>query len=354
MNLIDVISGRERGPVAWVVRTGLGCLTPLYRLAVRQRNRKFDRAAVQANQTLIHSVHVPVISVGNLTTGGTGKTPHVISIARKLRQLNKRVTLISRGYRAENTSAGVNDEALELEHRLPDVPHLQDPDRSRMADIAIEELEAEVLLLDDGFQHRQLNRDLDIVLIDATLPFGFDRLLPRGLLREPLANLDRADLVVVTRTDQVNDSELQSILETIRRYTSVPVLQSRMEMQQAISWSGDEIELDRLLEKPTLAFCGIGNPDNFFRQLENCGVPMADKLAFPDHHGYCRADLQKIAETANRAGAQQLLCTHKDLVKLCVDRIGNLPLAAVLINVQWLAGEAEMEAALRGVTGHSG
>ena len=133
-----------------------------------------------------------MISIGNLTTGGTGKTPLVVWTARFLRAQDFRVAVVSRGYgmdSSDDPSETRNDEAMEMELRLPDVPHLQDPDRYRMATIAIEELDSQIILLDDGFQHRQLQRDLDIVLIDVINPFGYDRLLPRGLLREPLSSL---------------------------------------------------------------------------------------------------------------------------------------------------------------------
>ena len=147
-----------------------------YALVVGWRNRRFDR-----HPERVFRVAVPVISVGNLTTGGTGKTPLVEWLARWFRAAGVRVTLISRGYAAEKGAR--NDEAMELEQRLPDVPHLQNPDRVQAARIAVEELDCQLIILDDAFQHRAIARDLDIVLIDATEPFGYGHLLPRGLLR---------------------------------------------------------------------------------------------------------------------------------------------------------------------------
>jgi len=132
------------------------------------RSRKFE-----SDPASIQRVEVPVISVGNLTTGGTGKTPMVVWLCRYLRGKGLRVAIVSRGYNSDDS--GSNDEALELENRLPDVPHLQDPDRVKVARIATEELESEVIVMDDGFQHRRLGRDLDLVLIDATNPFGYQR-----------------------------------------------------------------------------------------------------------------------------------------------------------------------------------
>ncbi len=166
-----------------------------YGAVVALRNRGFDRRWLEIEQA-----GVPVVSVGNLTVGGTGKTPMVEWVARWYRRRGQRVAILSRGYRQVH---GLNDEGRVLEENLPDVPHLQDRDRVRSARIAVEELEAEILVLDDGFQHRRLARDLDLVLIDALEPFGLGHLLPRGLLREPLRSLRRTDMVVLSRADLV-------------------------------------------------------------------------------------------------------------------------------------------------------
>ena len=157
------------------------------------RNTAYDRGWKS-----VHRAAVPVISVGNITLGGTGKTPMVEWLARWYRRRDVRVALISRGY---GHAGGINDEGLVLEENLPDVPHLQDPDRVRLADIAVAELETELIILDDGFQHRRLARDLDLVMLDALDPFGLGRLFPRGLLREPVSSLRRASAVILSRAD---------------------------------------------------------------------------------------------------------------------------------------------------------
>jgi tetraacyldisaccharide 4'-kinase len=146
-----------------------------------------------------HQVDVPVISIGNLTLGGTGKTPMVEFVCRWFLQRGKRPIILSRGYRA---AGGCNDEARLLQSNLPEVPHLQGKDRVALARHACEHFAPDVLVLDDGFQHRRLARDLDIVLIDCTEPFGYGRIFPRGLLREPIGSLRRAGLVVLSRADQ--------------------------------------------------------------------------------------------------------------------------------------------------------
>ena len=206
----DLISGRRRGVGATALRALLACGELPYGLAVRLRNRRYDR-----DSSAVTHVGVPVVSVGNLTVGGTGKTPMVKWIARQLREQDRRVAILSRGYRAEEGAK--NDEALELEESLPDVPHLQNKDRVAAARTAIEELDSQVLLLDDGFQHRRLGRDLDIVLIDATAPFGYGHLLPRGALREPISSLKRADVVCLTRADSVRSEARDVIRQRVSR-----------------------------------------------------------------------------------------------------------------------------------------
>src|SRR5947199_10786584 len=179
----DLVSGRASGVGPALARLGLRAASLPYGAAVRLRNRLYDRGWKRTQRSA-----APVVSVGNLTLGGTGKTPCVEYLARFYRGRDVRVAILSRGYGAgvpAQRVVGPNDEALVLEENLPDVPHLQGADRVALAGVAVEELEAELLILDDGFQHRRLGRDLDVVLLDATEPFGHGRLFPRGLLREP-------------------------------------------------------------------------------------------------------------------------------------------------------------------------
>ena len=296
---------------------------------------------------MIKRAAVPVISIGNLTTGGTGKTPLVVAVAKLLRQQSKRVALISRGYGADPDQPGRNDEAMELEHRLPDVPHLQDPDRFAIAAVAVEELESEVLVLDDGFQHRQLHRDLDIVTVDATNPFGFGRLLPRGLLREPVSSLRRANLVVVTRSNLVDATALDSLKQEIERWVdSDQILITEMKLMKAINASGDVQPLDVLLKQPTFLFSAIGNPAGFEQALLQQSANLVGHEKFPDHHRFDREDFQRIGDAAKQAGAKQILCTHKDLVKVGADRIGGLPVHAVLIEVEFTSGQDRLKNSL--------
>ena len=343
---LEIIRGNRKGIVSTTIRIGLGCMTPIYRLAIYLRNRKFDIAAKQGNDSIIRNAGIPVISVGNMTTGGTGKTPMVIWLAKQLRSNGSRVALVSRGYGSEsrNGIAGPNDEALEMEHRLPDVPHLQDPDRYRMTQIARHELDSEIIVLDDAFQHRQLARDLDIVLIDATAPFGLNRLLPRGLLREPLDGLSRADLIVLTRTHLISIPNRNAVVQKIKRYApGTPIAETRTRASHLLQFDGQTEEVSKLDGMPIFFFCGIGNPENFKLSLEKLNCNIVGSQQYPDHFHYQRSDLEHIRESAKSGGAAMIICTHKDLVKIGTNRLGGIPVYAIVVDVEFLNGEQELK-----------
>lgn len=340
----ELVSGRKRGPLAGITRAGLRVMSWGYRAGAQWRNRGFDRGTRE-----ITDVSVPVISIGNLTAGGTGKTPMVEWVCRWLRQRHRRVAILSRGYGAERDS--VNDEALQLEHLLPDVPHLQDPDRVKMASVAIEELESEVLVLDDGFQHRRLGRDLDVVLIDATNPFGYGHVLPRGLLREPISSLRRASLIVLTRVDQVSSEDVRSIRETIRSVADeIPIVESSHQATHLRDHQGAREALtndESSASNTVAAFCGIGNPASFRLTLEQSGYEVADFRAFPDHHRFDRDDVDSLSRWVDQLDSiDQLICTHKDLVKIGVARIGGVRLRALCVELDVREGRANLEKAL--------
>ena len=316
-----------------------------YSLAVRWRNRKFDHPDKH-----VCDVGVPVISVGNLTLGGTGKTPMVAWIARHLRGLGVRVTLISRGYGAEAGSC--NDEAIELERRLPDVPHLQDPDRVAAAAIAVEELGCQMILLDDAFQHRRIHRDLDIVLLDALEPFGFEHVFPRGTLREPLSGLRRAHLVALTRADMIERSERDAIRTRVARLApDVPWAEVIHAPECLLAADGKSEKLEELAGKSIAAFCGIGNPAGFRHTLNTCGYDVVGFEEFPDHYRYQRDDLERLADWAEQLGVQAVVCTAKDLAKIGVNQLGAVPLRALAIGIEFLEGQAVVESQLAALAG---
>lgn len=346
-NLLEIISGRQKGLGSSLIRGCLSCLTPVYRAVVGFRNRKFDRAIANGDTATVRRADVPVISVGNLTTGGTGKTPLVIWIAQWLRNRNLRVALISRGY---GSSEGPNDEAREIEQRLLDVPHLQDPDRFKMAEIATEELETQMIVLDDGFQHRQLHRDLDIVLIDATCPFGYGRLLPRGLLREPVSGLRRASVVVITRCNLITPEKKQQLRRRIEQtIDQVPIVETQTVMTKLLQSSGRESDLNEIRDKPIFLFSAIGNPSGFRSSIEQDSFNVTDSMNFPDHHEFSRDDISRIGNAAKDSKAAVIVCTHKDLVKIGVDAIEGIPVHAVLIEIEFLSGLEKLKEAIEAV-----
>ena len=347
--LIEIVSGRRKSLLAGAFRFCLGCLTPVYRLAIGIRNRRFDRAIANHNSAIVHRVNVPVVSVGNLTTGGTGKTPLVIWIAEFLQNQNVKVALISRGYGSPTTADKTvrNDEAMEIEKRLPNVPHLQAADRFQIAQRAVEEFDAECLVLDDGFQHRRLHRDLDIVLIDATLPFGYDRLLPRGLLREPISALRRADLVILTRTDLVDSEHREQTIARIRKQIGDrPLPETRTVIANLMQSDGTQAPIERLSDLPIFFFCGIGNPESFEVSLHQQGLDICGSTIFPDHHHFSSEEIAQIGTSARDCGAAAIVCTQKDLVKIGTLEIGNLPLYAITIEVDFLGGQTILESKL--------
>lgn len=340
---LSLIRGERRGFLPALARLGLWALSLPYGLGVRVRNRAFDwgwKKSVAAP--------VPVISVGNLTVGGTGKTPCVEYVARFLRDRDVRVALLSRGYGAVK---GPNDEALVLEQNLPDVPHLQGPDRLELARIAAEELESEVLVLDDGFQHRRLQRDLDLVLIDATDPWGLGYLLPRGLLREPIKGLRRAHLALLTRCDLVPESAREEIRTKIKRLA--PELSNAESRHRPAGWinsKGETQALEAEKDRPLAAFCGLGNPEGFRQTLKNLGREPVAWRAFPDHHAYTRADIEDLRSWARQLPSDAMLAvTQKDLVKIGLDRLGERPLWALKIELEITRNKDVLDALLEKV-----
>ena len=308
---------------------------------MRVRNARYDHGTAK-----IHRLPVPVICVGNLTLGGTGKTPMVAWLARWFRQQGVRVAIISRGYGAAAGSR--NDEALELEEQLPDVPHLQNPDRVVAGHVAVDELQSEVIILDDGFQHRRLYRDLDIVLIDAVAPFGHGYLLPRGFLREPVSGLRRAATVVLTRSDMISDECRTAIRRRIGKLAPaanwIEMVHQPSELRDS---EGKTKPLEILAGADVAAFSGIGNPEGFDHTLTVCGYRVAARRTFPDHHGYSADDIRQLGDWIQGLDVMATVCTHKDLVKIGLPKLGGKPLWAVCVGMTPQSPTAALEEALR-------
>ncbi|OQZ00481.1 MAG: tetraacyldisaccharide 4'-kinase [Candidatus Brocadia sp.] len=305
---------------------------------------------------------IPVISVGNITLGGTGKTPVIEYIAHYLQKKGKRVAILSRGYAAtiEQEPDALhknfcNDEHLVFQENIPDVPHLIHKDRVKSGLRAIGQFQAQYLLLDDGFQHLRLARDINMVTIDALNPFGFGYTIPRGMLREPLEELRRADLFVLTHTDQCGHDKMQSIKERLREIAGhVPVVETVHKPIGLESSAGTEMTDIRVLQgKRVFAFCAIGNPESFRKSIEGLGGKLLCFHAFPDHHVYTASELRALSAEAKRVSPEVIMITQKDRVKIKnVGESWDFPLWTLKIEIRITKGceifEKKMNALLNG------
>lgn len=299
----------------------------LYGVVIQQRNRYYDNPAHRSRAA------IPVISVGNLTTGGTGKSPMVIEIARRLLALNARPAILTRGYRARKDETA--DEVLEFRAALPEVDVVVNSDRVAGAAIAARH-GATVAILDDGFQHRRLERDLDIVLIDALNPLGGGHLLPLGRLREPVNSLGRAQLIIISRANQAPPQAVAAALAQLPR--SAPVLTSDVRLAGVRSHTSPSPVLEELRGRRVVACCGLGNPETFFRLLASAGLDILNQVQFADHHRYRSVDWQRLRLMAEAGGASAVVTTRKDWVKLSVvaqqhQAEARVPLWCVEMNV---------------------
>lgn len=297
----------------------------IFGFIVRVRNLCYDRRIFRSFKI----EGCTVISVGNISAGGTGKTPVIKFLALYLKEQNLKVAILSRGYGRKSkgtviVSDGENinsdssqsgDEPLLLARQLRGIPVVVEADRYKGARLILEQFRPDVILLDDGFQHRRLARDFDIALVDASVGFGREFLLPAGFLREPVSSLKRADLIWLTRTDQ--SKNVQALNERIREVTDVEIVESVHEADALISArTGDIHSLDFLRDKKAFLFSGIANANSFERTVKNYSPQTVQHIQFSDHYKYSRADIDKIVQKSNEAGADLIVTTEKDFVKL--------------------------------------
>lgn len=268
-----------------------------------------------------------VISVGNLTVGGTGKTPMVIWIAEKFLAQGKRVAILSRGYRG---AEGSGDEIEVMKLRLQGRTIFGvGKDRFASGQRLESQQPVDVFLLDDGFQHMQLARDLDVLLVDASRPMGREFLLPAGRMREPVSAMSRADVLVFTRTET-----LPGTTEAISKLKDYPVFAAQTRLLGFRRLGGDLSLLapEAIGEGPFLAFCGLGNPEAFFRDLVNWKFAICGNMAFPDHHLYSEADVTRLRQAANAAEARAFLTTEKDAENLKGQQLLDPPVYVSVID----------------------
>ena len=313
---------------AGLLRGALAAASLPYRAAMRCRRVAYN-AGLLPSCMAGNSMAVPVISVGNITTGGTGKTPMVAHIVALLKAQGRQVGILTRGYKAQ---AGRSDEA-ELLRELCGVNVTVNPDRVAGAKAAIA-AGADLLVMDDGFQHRRLRRDLDIVLIDALNPFGFGHCLPRGLLREGLSALRDADVLVITHADLVPPLQIVQLRAQLAKLSSgADIFTAAHVPSQFLDDRGQCQPLSSLCGKKVFAFCGLGNPESFYRLLQELKVVIAGHLSLSDHAAYSSAEVAQANRLAKAAGAEMLLTTQKDAVKL-KDQTFALPLWQLAVGMK--------------------
>src|SRR6266436_3344778 len=291
--------------VSPLLRRLLWPLSVLYGAGVRAR------IWLYANRWLKQKrLNAPVISVGNLTVGGTGKTPVVIWLAEKFLADGKRVAILSRGYRGAN---GTSDEIELMKARLQGRVFFG-VGKNRFAEGRRLELQhIDVFLLDDGFQHLKLSRDLNILLMDASRPLAGESLLPAGQLREPIAAMSRANLIIFTRAETASGT-----LEAIGKLHQYPVFAASTRLLGFRRFGGEVTLLSakEIGAGPFFDFCGLGNPDAFLRDLRTWGVPISGQLIFPDHHRYSERNMLEILQAGKRSGANAFVTTEKDAQNL--------------------------------------
>ncbi|MFZ5517006.1 MAG: tetraacyldisaccharide 4'-kinase [Candidatus Zhuqueibacterota bacterium] len=306
----------------------------VYGLVVWLRNRCYDLGLFKTYRV----EQCTVISVGNISVGGTGKTPVIQLLASLIKQRKKKVAVLSRGYGRQSKGTRIvsdgnkilgnardcGDEPVLLAQRLEGVPVVVEGDRYKGAQFIVEQFSPDVILLDDAFQHRRLHRDFDIALVDARVGFGGEFLLPAGFLREPVSSLKRADLIWLTRTDQ--SGELTSIIGRIETVTKVAKIESVHEATALVSCStGEALSLSQLLNKRVLLFSGIGHPDSFELTVAGFKPNLVGHVRFSDHHRYRRSDIDMIVKMGETSEADFIVTTEKDFVKI-VDWVQEYPM----------------------------
>lgn len=343
-------------PAARALLSPLLLAEGLFRLGSGLRGALYARGLLRAAQAA-----APVVSVGNLAVGGAGKTPVAIAVAGRLRARGRTVAVLSRGYGAVRRDARVvadgrrvllsaaegGDEPVLVARRLPGVRVLCGPRRSALAATAVERLGADALLLDDGFQHRALRRDLDVVVLDAGNPFGNGHLLPRGPNREPPSALGRAGLVWLSRADRAGPEALGRLRALSRETTGRDPVESKHEVVDVVDAAlARSLGREALRGRRVLALSGLARPGSFRATLEALGAEVALERVFPDHHRFSEGEIAAVLAEAARGGCDAVATTEKDAVRFPVDPVGGPPVAVVRIAATVTAGAAALEEAL--------
>ena len=314
-----------------------------------------------------------VISLGNITVGGTGKTPTAQKLARDIRDMGYRVVILNRGYRAKwhgevgivsdgqhlhMDAAEAGDEAYMLAKHLPNVPVLIGAQRAVTGQYAIEHFGAEVAILDDGYQHWQLVRDMDILLVDAVNVFGNGHLLPRGTLRESMSHISRADVCLMTKVDQAAEGSCEYIRETVHKYNEKAQIVESIHQPRCFipiaNWyvdlAGQGVDVSHIKGKRVMAVSAIGNPASFERTLKDLGAIIIESLRYPDHHEYTMLEVQDVLQQAEAQGAESIVITEKDAVKIPAEvarASWNIPIYVICVEVTFKSGAKDFQEELK-------
>jgi tetraacyldisaccharide 4'-kinase len=325
-------TGPTRSPADWLVRTVLDGASVVYGAGVGLRNAAYDRGVIPQTR-----LTCPVVSVGNLSVGGTGKTSCVEFLAQTLTGMDKRACILSRGYGGSDkrpyilrqvggqldiTGHRVPDDELPdepqlLAWHLADVPVVVGARRSTTGRLAVSTFHPDVILLDDGFQHRRLARDCEIVLVNARMPLSGWPLLPRGPMREPLASLRRADILIITKVDQAMESAaaLRERLRALAPQAAVATaIHEPTDLEEPLR--GERLPLDRITRGRVSLLSSIGDPEGFEQTVRQLGATILAHQAFPDHHRYRSYEWQEALQRASVLGVDAIVTTEKDLVRL--------------------------------------
>jgi len=329
-----------------IARTLLRPLALLYGVGMRLRTAFYECGLLRSRR-----LHGTVISVGNLTVGGTGKTPMVLWIAERLAKEGHCPAILTRGYgglgQGGAATQTVADEIAMLRQRLNGRAQFGVGKDRYKNGLALSKNGAEWFILDDGFQHLELQRDADIILLDATDPFGGGAMLPAGRLREPRSGLARADIVIITRT-----SHALALETVVRRFTSAPVFyaQARLDAVVRAPLMTEVLPESERRQCRFFAFCGIGNPTAFFDDLGDWGFSLVGERSFADHHRYSGGEIRDLERAADAAGAHAFVCTEKDVFNLPPLVAAALPIYACRIDLA-LSDEDAFWAAVRAAVG---
>lgn len=329
----------------------------LFGAAASARKRLYDAGILRQEEAPI-----PVISVGNIAVGGAGKTPVVMELACRLQAMGRTVAVLAAGYRGEGKGARVvsrgeglvldakdaGDEPVLVAKRCPGVQVLVGPSRAELARIAANHLRADVALLDDGFQHLGVARDLDIVVLDGASPFGNGRLLPRGPLRELPEALERADLCWISKVDEGDAAELEAAEAIARRFTGRGVVRSRYRVSSILSGDlASEEPPQSLSGKQVLLLAGLARPDSFRRTLARLGARVVGEALFGDHHGFTQREIETVLSRARARGAELVCVTEKDAVRIPPALRQHERLRVVRIETEIVQGEELLGECLR-------